>query len=88
MIAAAPPLAELAARIANCELVSSLAIACSDLADGFASPPDSRRRIARGSPSGASIARSVRRRDPGVRRRRWCSVRSARSTGLTCWSAH
>lgn len=44
MIAAAPPLAELATRIANHELVSALAIACSDLADGFASPPDSRRR--------------------------------------------
>src|SRR5690242_3074941 len=45
MIEAAPPLAELATRIANGELVSSLAIACSDLADGFASPPDSRRRL-------------------------------------------
>src|SRR5512146_2223359 len=45
MIAAAPPLAELATRIANHELVSALAIACSDLADGFASPPDSRRRV-------------------------------------------
>ena len=45
MIAAAPPLAELATRIANGDLVSSLAIACSDLADGFASPPDSRRRV-------------------------------------------
>jgi hypothetical protein len=44
VIAAAPPLAELALRIANRELVSSLAIACSDLGDGFASPPDSRRR--------------------------------------------
>jgi hypothetical protein len=45
VIAAAQPLAELAARIADCELVGSLAIACSDLADGFASPPDSRRRV-------------------------------------------
>jgi hypothetical protein len=45
VIAAAPPLAELATRIANRELVSSLAIACSDLADGFASPPASRRRV-------------------------------------------
>jgi hypothetical protein len=44
-IAAAPPLAELATRIANRELVSSLAIACSDLADGFAAPPASRRRV-------------------------------------------
>jgi hypothetical protein len=45
VIAAAPPLAELATRIANHELVTALAIACSDLADGFASPPDSRRRV-------------------------------------------
>ena len=45
VVAAAPALAELATRIANRELVSSLAIACSDLADGFASPPDSRRRV-------------------------------------------
>jgi hypothetical protein len=45
MIAAAPPLAELATRIANHDLVRALAIACSDLADGFASPPDSRQRV-------------------------------------------
>ena len=44
MIEAAPPVAELATRIANHEIIGSLAIACSDLADGFASPPDSRRR--------------------------------------------
>jgi hypothetical protein len=45
MLAAAPPLAELATRIANRDLVSSLAIACSDLGEGFASPPDSRQRV-------------------------------------------
>lgn len=45
VVAAASPVAELATRIANHEIVGSLAIACSDLADGFASPPDSRRRI-------------------------------------------
>lgn len=45
VIAAAPPLAELASRIAASELVGQLAIACSDLADGFAAPPDSRRRV-------------------------------------------
>ncbi len=44
MIAAASPVAELATRIANHDLVGSLAIACSDLADGFASPPESPRR--------------------------------------------
>jgi len=45
LIAAAPPLAELATRIAHRGIISALAIACSDLADGFASPPDSRRRV-------------------------------------------
>ena len=44
VIAAAPPLAELALQIGAGELVGTLAIACSDLADGFAAPPDSRRR--------------------------------------------
>jgi hypothetical protein len=45
LIAAAPPVAELATRIAHRGIISALAIACSDLADGFASPPDSRRRV-------------------------------------------
>lgn len=44
-IAAAPPLAMLASRLPAPELISTLAIACSDLADGFAAPPDSRRRL-------------------------------------------
>jgi hypothetical protein len=44
-IAAASPLAMLASRLPAPELVGTLAIACSDLADGFAAPPDSRRRI-------------------------------------------
>lgn len=47
VIAAAPVLAELAANVAGTrELVGTLAIACGDLADGFAAPPDSRRRRA------------------------------------------
>jgi hypothetical protein len=45
VIAAASPLAELATRLANHDIVGSLAIACSDLADGFAAPPDSHRRV-------------------------------------------
>ena len=45
VIAAAPPLAELAARIGGAELVGTLAVACGDLADGFAAPPASRRRL-------------------------------------------
>ena len=44
VIEAAPPLAELASQLQQTELVSELAIACSDLATGFAAPPDSRRR--------------------------------------------
>ena len=44
VVAAASPVAELATRIANPQIVGSLVIACSDLADGFASPPDSPRR--------------------------------------------
>lgn len=49
VIEAAPPLAELATRLADHgghDLVGSLAVACSDLAAGFAAPPDSRRRQA------------------------------------------
>ncbi|MEJ7601160.1 MAG: hypothetical protein WKG01_24870 [Kofleriaceae bacterium] len=46
IIEAAPPLAELASRLEDTALVGSLAIACSDLADGFAAPVDSRRRRA------------------------------------------
>ena len=47
VIAAAPVLAELAAEVASTrELVGTLAIACGDLAEGFAAPPDSRRRLA------------------------------------------
>jgi hypothetical protein len=45
LIAAAPPVAELATRIAHREIVRALAIACCDLADGFAAPEDSPRRL-------------------------------------------
>lgn len=45
VIAAASPLAMLASRLPQPELVGTLAVACSDLADGFAAPPESRRRI-------------------------------------------
>jgi hypothetical protein len=45
VIAAAPPLAALAAELETGELVGTLAIACGDLAEGFASPPESRRRV-------------------------------------------
>ncbi|MGN6109879.1 MAG: hypothetical protein ACTHU0_32525 [Kofleriaceae bacterium] len=43
-VAAAPPLAALSARLAGADLVGALAHACSDLAAGFAAPPDSPRR--------------------------------------------
>lgn len=47
MIEAAPPLAELTFRMRQRDdgFVAKLAIACSDLADGFAAPPASRRRL-------------------------------------------
>lgn len=42
---AAPPVAHLAAQLAGQpDLVTPLVLACSDLADGFAAPPTSRRR--------------------------------------------
>ncbi|GEM_PF-2378995 len=51
VIAAASPIAELAFRVRKDKaptdatgMVGTLAIACGDLADGFASPPESRRR--------------------------------------------
>jgi hypothetical protein len=47
VVAAAPPLAELAVEISGgSELVSTLAIACGDLAEGFAHPVESRQRVA------------------------------------------
>jgi hypothetical protein len=46
VIAAASPLAELATRLADHAIVGSLVIASSDLADGFAAPPDSPQRLA------------------------------------------
>jgi hypothetical protein len=47
VLEAAPPLAELALHDTSegTSLVGQLVIACSDLADGFAAPPDSRRRV-------------------------------------------
>lgn len=47
MIAAAPPLAALAhaMKTPDDELVTTLAIACGDLAHGFAAPPESRTRV-------------------------------------------
>lgn len=47
VIAAAPPVAELAQQLRDDgrELVSTLALACGDLAQGFAAPPGSRSRV-------------------------------------------
>src|SRR5260221_9515074 len=45
VIAAAPPVAELAHVAADAELVGQLAIACGDLASGFAAPPGSASRV-------------------------------------------
>jgi hypothetical protein len=46
VIAAAPMLADLAAEVSSTrELVGTLAVACGDLAEGFAAPPQSRQRV-------------------------------------------
>lgn len=45
VISAAPPLAELASRLDDDRLVEALALACSDLVEGFAAPAESRRRL-------------------------------------------
>jgi hypothetical protein len=44
VVAAAPPVAALAHATAETELVGQLAIACGDLASGFAAPPGSMSR--------------------------------------------
>jgi hypothetical protein len=44
-VEAAPALAELAAKVPDTNLVGALVLLCIDLVDGFAAPPDSRRRI-------------------------------------------
>lgn len=46
VIDAASPLAALATRLVDDQIVGALMIACSDLTDGFASPPDSPERVA------------------------------------------
>jgi hypothetical protein len=45
VIAAAPPVAELARAMREDALVGTLAIACGDLAHGFAAPPGSHTRV-------------------------------------------
>jgi hypothetical protein len=47
VVEAAPILAELSANVTDTrELVGTLAVACGDLAVGFAAPPSSKRRLA------------------------------------------
>ena len=68
-IAAAPALAELSANVESTrELVATLALACSDLADGFAAPPESRRRIASHHRAWLAV-RSIDRAVTAARRR-------------------
>jgi hypothetical protein len=45
VVAAAPPVAELAHATAESDMVGQLAIACGDLASGFAAPPGSTSRV-------------------------------------------
>ena len=64
MIEAAPPLAALEPA-----LVGSLVIACSDLAEGFAAPPDSRRR-ARSHQRAWTTVKAIDRQVAAIGRRR------------------
>jgi hypothetical protein len=69
VIAAAPVLAELAAEVSDTrELVGTLAVACGDLAEGFASPPSSKRRIAAHHRAWIAV-RQIDRAVAAVRRR-------------------
>lgn len=70
VIAAAPALAELAAECTQVrEHVGTLAIACGDLAEGFASPPASRRRLVAHHRAWVAV-RAIDRVVTDVRRRR------------------
>jgi hypothetical protein len=69
VIEAAPALAELSLALHETELVSQLALACGDLADGFAAPPDSRRRLVAHRRAWVAV-RDLDRRITAVKRRR------------------
>ena len=76
VIAAAPPLAELTSKLADSTqpdsgsgLVGSLVIACHDLVDGFAAPPDSVRR-ARAHRRAWIAVRDIDRQVTAIGRRR------------------
>jgi hypothetical protein len=69
IIEAAPPLAELSLALQETDLVRSLAIACGDLADGFAAPPASQRRKAAHHRAWAGV-RDLDRRVSALRWRR------------------
>src|SRR5688500_19540588 len=74
VIAAAPVLAELAAQCARAsELVGTLAIACGDLAEGFARPPESRARLAAHHRAWIAV-RQIDRAVTAVRRQRLASA--------------
>jgi hypothetical protein len=74
VIAAAPPLAELAAHVQGAgELVGTLAIACGDLAEGFAAPPASRKRLAAHHRAWLAVRR-IDRAVTAARRRRLASA--------------
>ena len=69
VLEAAPPLAELAARLPDLDLVGPLVIACTNLVEGFSAPPDSRRR-AREHRRAWMIVRDIDRQVSAIRRRR------------------
>jgi hypothetical protein len=80
VIEAAPPLAELALHDASQEtsgLVGTLVLACSDLVDGFAAPPESPRR-ARAHHRAWMAVRAIDRQVSAIGRRRVVPVATVR----------
>jgi hypothetical protein len=76
-IEAAPALAELGLELRESELVSALAMAVGDLAEGFAAPPSSRRRM-RAHQRAWSAVRDLDRKITAIGRRRLATAATVR----------
>ncbi len=74
VIEAAPPLAELSLAIKDNDLVSQLAVACGDLAEGFAAPFASPRRLVAHRRAWAAV-RDLDRKVTAIGRRRLAAAR-------------
>jgi hypothetical protein len=77
LISAAPPLAALSGVDEHTDLVGPLVLACGDLADGFAAPPDSRRRTRAHHRAWAAI-RELDRQIAAIGRRRVAPAETVR----------